>query len=177
MRNVQIKRRRLSGSGFVVLPAGGAAASKAAGRLVEERIHSLFEPDILISTQYLDTTRRKAYREPEKKLILAVLEDAIWCFQKGLRASGKRRRSLFHEAEEWIFDQNGGALFSFENVCDALDFEPEYLRKGLTRWKEEALQGRAAVKVYRITHLGERSSRRLARPREKGRRLLEAAEI
>jgi len=52
------------------------------GLSMEERVTSLFQPDTLLPEQYLDTFRRKLYLEPEKKLMLAILEDAIACFQK-----------------------------------------------------------------------------------------------
>ena len=49
---------------------------------VEEKVASLFQPDTLLPVQYLETFRRKAHLEPEKRLMLSVLEDAIACFQK-----------------------------------------------------------------------------------------------
>ena len=52
----------------------------------EEKIASLFEPDTLLSAQYFDSLRRKAILEPEKRLVLAVLEDAINCFQDNVLA-------------------------------------------------------------------------------------------
>ena len=51
------------------------------GLSMEERVSSLFQPDTLLPDQYLDTYRRKVHLEPEKKLMLAILEDAIACFQ------------------------------------------------------------------------------------------------
>ncbi|MEK7783674.1 MAG: hypothetical protein AAB279_07085, partial [Candidatus Binatota bacterium] len=54
------------------------------GLSVEEKVTSLFQPDTLLPAQYLETFRRKAPLEPEKRLILAVLEDAVACFQKHL---------------------------------------------------------------------------------------------
>ncbi len=73
---------------------------------VEQYTFSLFQPDVLLPTQYLATTRRKNFLEPEKKLMLAVLEDAVWTFQKYLLAQDKKRNSLFGEAKEWIMEEN-----------------------------------------------------------------------
>jgi hypothetical protein len=47
----------------------------------EEKISSLFDPDTLLSAQYFENLRRKTPIEPEKRLMLAVLEDAVNCFQ------------------------------------------------------------------------------------------------
>jgi hypothetical protein len=40
----------------------------------------LFEPDVLLATQYLEVSK-ETLLDPERKLMLAVLEDAIFCFQ------------------------------------------------------------------------------------------------
>ncbi len=105
----------------------------------EEKALAVFQPDILISTQYLATYRRKFHLNPEQVLMLAVLEDATICFQDHVAATCKRKRSLHLEAEQWFLDEDRTYLFSFENICDSLGFEPTYLRQGLARWKEAAL--------------------------------------
>jgi hypothetical protein len=72
-------------------------------------------------------------------LMLAVLEDAIVCFQENVVAIAPKRKALFREAEEWILNEEDSYLYSFENICDDLGFEPFYLRRGLMQWKEAAL--------------------------------------
>jgi hypothetical protein len=72
--------------------------------------------------------------EPEKRLMLAILEDAINCFQDNLPAQNVRGRRLFEEAEEWVVEADGDWVFSFENICEALGFNPTYVREGLLRW-------------------------------------------
>ena len=90
------------------------------GLSVEEKVASLFQPDTLIPAQYLETFRRKSHLESEKRLMLAVLEDAIACFQKYLFARDGRGRTMFREAEEWILAQESDWLFSFENICEEI---------------------------------------------------------
>ena len=80
--------------------------------------------------------------DPERTLLLAVLQDAVVCFQEFLFASSKKKQALFVEAEEWILDEDKSYLYSFENVCEMLGFEPSYLRQGLLRWKDTALEAR-----------------------------------
>jgi hypothetical protein len=46
---------------------------------------------------------------------------------------------MHRDAEEWILSRDHAYLFSFENVCEALGYDAEYLRQGLLRWKETAL--------------------------------------
>ena len=109
------------------------------GDLPHIRIESLFQPDILLSFQHQATFRRRFNLEPEKLLMLAVLEDAIVCFQDNLGATCKRKQALHTDAEQWILDDDKSYLFSFENVCGALNFDPAYLRRGLMGWKESKL--------------------------------------
>jgi hypothetical protein len=121
----------------------------------------------------LATTRSKTYREPEKKLMLAVLEDALFCFQNGLLPKdNKKKRGLSHDAEEWIME-DGESLFSFNELCELLGFNPQYLRKRLLRWKQEALRGRD-VETYRSGR-SRKNRKRPAGAGEKRRRYLSAA--
>lgn len=103
------------------------------------RVADLFQPDTILPFQYSELLRRKIYLEGEKKLLLAVLEDAINCFQKQFAARDRRGKKLFREAEAWIMDQNDERLFSFSNICESLGINAEYLRRGLARWKEERI--------------------------------------
>jgi hypothetical protein len=103
------------------------------------KVEALFQPDILISFQHQATQRRRFYLEPERLLMLAILEDAVVCLQDNLGATCKRKKALYRDAEEWILNQGKSYLFSFENVCEALNFDPAYLRQGLMRWKESKL--------------------------------------
>jgi len=62
-----------------------------------------------------------------RALMVAVLEDAIACFES-------TNANLVQEAEEWISSDEEG-VFSFNNVCETLGLDPDRLRKGLLRWK------------------------------------------
>jgi hypothetical protein len=79
---------------------------------MDERIGSLFQSDSLLVAQYFETLRRKTLFEPEKRLMLAILEDAINCFQDNLLAQDVRNSRLFHEAEEWIVEADSDGVFS-----------------------------------------------------------------
>jgi hypothetical protein len=103
---------------------------------MDERIASLFEPDTLLYAQYFENLRRKTLFEPERRLMLAILEDAINCYQDHLLARRSKARRLFTEAEEWILETASHWIFSFENICETLGFSPASVRHGLLRWKE-----------------------------------------
>ena len=68
--------------------------------------------------------------------MLAVLEDAIMCFQRYLHAKGGKERKLYEDAVSWIFDCSDIRAFSFENVCGVCGLDPGYLRIGLLNWRE-----------------------------------------
>ena len=96
-------------------------------------IASLFEPDTSVDPQWGKT--------PEQKLMLAVLDDAVSCFQEYLPTRDKIGTKLFREAEEWIFLQGkSNWLFSFDNICEALDLNPGYIREGLLHWQDHRLR-------------------------------------
>jgi len=106
---------------------------------LDERLPALFEPDTLLPIQYFEAMRRKHLLEGEKRLILSVLEDAIECFMKCIDAATSKGQRLFRDADEWIAHEDKRWVFSFDNVCDMLDINPEYMRTGLRKWKDKRL--------------------------------------
>jgi len=122
------------------------AAKTAFGRSEEsasdERLPAVFQPEGLLPVQYYETLRRKHELRTEKLLMFAVLEDAVQDYMKYLSSSAKKGQQRFREAEDWINTQNKLGLFSFDNVCEALDIDPEYMRRGLHQWKKAHLEHR-----------------------------------
>ena len=114
-----------------------AYTREQSGLTTDERMASLFQPDTLLSAQYFENLRRKTLVEPEKRLMLAILEDAVNCFQDNVLADRGKGKKLFDDVEEWIVEPDGDWIFSFEYICEALGFNPEYLRRGLLHWKEK----------------------------------------
>jgi hypothetical protein len=117
--------------------AGTEYIREYSGLTMDEKIASLFQPDTLLSAQYFDNLRRSTLLQPEMRLTLAILEDAINCFQDNLMAESAKGKKLFNEAEEWILDEGGDWIFSFQNVCELLGLNPAYVRQGLLRWKQK----------------------------------------
>ena len=107
---------------------------------LDERLPALFEPDTLLPIQYFEAMRRKHLLEGEKRLILSVLEDAIECFMKCMDSATNKGQRLYREADEWIALEDKHWVFSFDNVCDMLDINPEYMRRGLRDWKQRKLE-------------------------------------
>lgn len=74
--------------------------------------------------------------------MVSVLEEGVACFQKNLLAKSKKARAAFQEAEEWIFDDREDWVFSFRVICETFDIDPQWLRKGLMKWKRRTLNKR-----------------------------------
>lgn len=103
----------------------------------------IYTPDTVTPWQYLKTLRRLELN-PEMALVLAILEDAVHDFQKNIFARYPKDRALYRDAEDWFMDDSNWGIFSFVNVCEVLELSPSYLRKGLSRWKDQ--QSQAEIK-------------------------------
>ena len=114
----------------------------------EERVAELFVPDTMLPSQYFDRARRTEY-DGERRLMIAVLEDAVDVYRKLAGARDARRQQLFKDAEEWIESPDRSWIFSFLNICDVLGIEPEYLRRGLHDLKRQA-QSEGSVVSLRV---------------------------
>src|SRR5215203_870787 len=95
----------------------------------------LFEPDTLVAGQFYATLRKRQHGDPERRLMAAVLEDVVACLSIDPSLSVKRQQRDFHDAECWInAPDDSDWIFSFSSVCEALEIDPGYLRKGLNQW-------------------------------------------
>src|SRR6185369_11550151 len=112
---------------------------KEQNQAIDERYPGLFQPDLLLPSQFNDRFRRRRQLDGERRLMLAVLEDAVEMYRKHCGPRPGRNRQLFLDAEEWIENDDRTWVFSFLNLCDVLELDPEYLRRGL-----HALKARAA---------------------------------
>jgi hypothetical protein len=92
---------------------------------------------------------KNGIRGGEERLMLAVLQDAVECFQEYILAQYPGEKKLFQEAEDWILEKNTDWPFSFENICETLQLDPGYLRQGLLRWKEAKRKERSIQGIVR----------------------------
>jgi hypothetical protein len=104
-------------------------------------LSSIFVPDLITPDQYYEMRRDDSSIAPVKRLMMAVLEDALRCFQNNSDARNGPRKRLFDEAEQWLCGDTGDGPFSFETVCETLGIEPQFLRSGLKEWRNQQLAG------------------------------------
>ncbi|MGH7932172.1 MAG: hypothetical protein ACREQN_03285 [Candidatus Binataceae bacterium] len=102
------------------------------------------EPDSILPSQFYGGRTNREVFQPVQRLMLAVLADAVRCFQTGIEAKSYSRRREFIEVEQWLFGAKVDGPFSFESVCGALNIGPDCLRKALRTWR---VKKRAGVRV------------------------------
>jgi hypothetical protein len=100
---------------------------------------SPMEGEFILPSQFFEGCKKEA-GEPIRRLMLAVLADALRCYQKGMGTRSGGRKQAFLEAEQWLFSRTADAPFSFENVCSALNIGPEYFRDALRKWRMDRIR-------------------------------------
>ena len=105
-------------------------------RVTTNRLDSLLQPDTLMAFEYFDDLGRNRLIKPERKLMLAVLENALVCFQRHVLAIEGPKRQLFREAETWIWENNEDWPFSFLNITEEVGLDPRWIRIKLLHWKQ-----------------------------------------
>ncbi len=103
---------------------------------LDERFAGVLAPDAMLPSQYFGALRSGTPLSGERRLMVAVLEDALHCYQKYVDSDDPRQRQMFTEAEEWIESDEPTWFFSFPNVCHTLDLDPDYVREGLRKWRD-----------------------------------------
>jgi hypothetical protein len=94
----------------------------------------LFEPDAILPAQFYALFKQSQYREPERRLMVAILEDAVSCLSMNLHRCNLRQRKQYEEAKHWVTsEEESDWIFSFRNICEVLGMDPSYLRRGLIR--------------------------------------------
>ena len=89
----------------------------------------------------------EATASPGNRLMLAVLEEALVTFQRGLGSPQPEQRRRCHEVDRWVSSADTDWPFAFENICSCLQIDPDYIRSGLRRIKHDALAGKVRAKA------------------------------
>jgi hypothetical protein len=87
--------------------------------------------DPIVGERLYGNQKKNGGSSSERDLMFAVLADAIDCYWKYSGARDGRSIKLFQDARRWLFADDDGETFSFINVCDALSFDPAYIRRGV----------------------------------------------
>jgi hypothetical protein len=88
------------------------------------------EADFVLPDHFLP----RSLATPERRLLLAVLEEAVGTYQRYVTAADRRGRVTYADVHEWFASDDDTSLFSFVGICEALGIEPAYMRTGVARW-------------------------------------------
>ncbi len=101
--------------------------------MYDDFLARILEPDIFLPSQFYGSGGLSRQLEGEKRLMIAILKDAVECLEKYRRARSSAGRSHYENAIDWIKDTDTEWLFSFTNICDLLGFDPDYMREVLLK--------------------------------------------
>lgn len=121
--------------------------------------------DTLLPSQYW-TAGSDPRCEPEKRLMAAVLEDAVELVVNGPHHGAAERSAAVEEAEDWFASNDRRRPFAFAAICDVLDLDPGQVRQFLLalrarrshfrRPRLQAGRGRHAVRGLRRASAAQR---------------------
>jgi hypothetical protein len=117
----------------------------AAAHLTYDPAWHLFEPDIMQPSQLQRTPERPC--EPERKLMAAVLREALADLRRGRvhwngcrrgyawGRTGRRKGQLVKliPSRAFILSHDRDWAYSFENICDHLGLDPAVVRDSLRK--------------------------------------------
>src|SRR5438552_6978253 len=84
----------------------------------ESQFTGFLLPDQLVS-------KRDAETRSMRLLMIAIVRDAIDCFQKCLLDPSRRGRRLYREAETWLMTGDPSSPLAFEQICDGIGLDAE----------------------------------------------------
>jgi len=101
--------------------------------------------------------------EPEKRLMVAVLEEAISLVVNGSGVHG--RGAAVREADRWFSSDDHSGPFAFASICDVLGLDVGRVRAALAIWQHRRQFRRPRLQAGRGRHQvrsGARGPRRAA---------------
>ena len=111
----------------------------AIANLMEQFDDESSQAGAVLPLQFHGDRRGTAMTEPLRRLMVAVLVDAIRCFRGNVGAPQPAKRREFVEVQSWIFSDKDNGLFSFGAVCEALEVDPKAIRKRLMHWTDNSM--------------------------------------
>lgn len=101
-------------------------------------LSKILEPDTMLPFQFYGKRQLSGHVDGQKKLMLAILQDAVECLEKYRGSRNSIQQELYQDSLNWICDASADWLFCFTNVCDFLGFDPSFMRQSLLAREEKA---------------------------------------
>lgn len=97
--------------------------------------HHRLQPLLFLPEQFFTAGQQStAMWTGERRLMFAVLQDAVACWFRYRHARTDSGREVFREIRDWFWDPDQEWLFGFESICMHLDLNADYCRRKLMRW-------------------------------------------
>jgi len=141
--------------------------------VAEETVVRILAPDLITPDQHRDRIRTEPCDRPEIRLMIAVMEDAVATLQRYACHPSARHQKECEDTLLWIASRDTSWPYSFENVCSALAFEPERVRRGMRAAVapcERAGNGQADFYRFPFRRVNGKRHAITIRDRSKGRR-------
>jgi len=118
---------------------------------VTSTARSFSQLDILLPSQHFQAPRQQM---PERRLMAAVLREALDCLDKYRASTDPNGRRTFAEARQWLLADEPEWPFSFAGICAVLDLDSATVRARLLADRSEAGQVNGKCRAPRATNLG-----------------------
>src|SRR5207244_10442593 len=116
------------------MPRGRQAWSPARRPGGPPPIHLSLSLNLVMPSQFFPE-RGDGPAPGERRLVRAVLKDALAVLFKYDATQDRRGQRLLAEAQLWLESDDTDWPFSFVNVCDALGLEPSCVRERVARYR------------------------------------------
>ena len=127
-------------------------------QISKSRILGPLAPEIITPDQFADVNYApKESGAPERALMIAVLEDAITLWNKYVSYPDIEKKTSwlrFRELQKWFESRDTAWLYSFEHICETLDLNSDYIRRGIARAMQnpQQLQTYPRIRSVRSAH-------------------------
>jgi hypothetical protein len=86
----------------------------------------------ILPAQYFEPLKQRKLLNGERRLLLAVLEDAVRSYLSNMSRTSIEQRREFAQVQRWFHSPHDAqGLFSFESICDLLGIDANIFRKRL----------------------------------------------
>jgi hypothetical protein len=78
----------------------------------------------------------------ERRLMAAILSDGVEAYISHSISTHPKYKDKKSDAQDWVDTKDYAYVFSFDNVCNCLGIDADYLRLGLARYIETVRSNR-----------------------------------
>jgi hypothetical protein len=107
-----------------------------------EALGRLLSSEVILPVQFWSDASPDARSAPERRLMAAVLENAVMTLQQQTRKPSRHGRRLIAEIHTWVASNSRRHPFAFASICDVLGIDPAYLRTLIARETDSRLSAR-----------------------------------